>query len=489
MSVRLRLTLWYSGVLAVTLLLLGLLLYAIMSNLLLRDVDRNLATQAGNILRSTQIRMVEPFQMVVQIPPLNTYATAGLMVQVYDLSGRVRARSANLGEGTLPFEPVDRRSTVPEHPVFVTYGEGRQALRTYQVPIALSDGKVVGALEVAQPLLGLSETLARLRFLLITGSALTVLAAAVVGWFLASVALAPIGRITSAARAIGLSRDFSRRVAYEGPQDEIGTLAATFNQMLSGLQAAHSALQQSFDAQRRFLADVSHELRTPLTVVRGNVEYLRRAGGLTGDEEAALRDIGDESERMSRLVSDLLLLARADAGQHLRLEPAEPLAILRSALRQARVFRRDVQIVGVDLEPLEGVTIRCQPDYFKELFMILLDNAVRHSPAGGTVSLAARRVDPWLELAVQDQGPGIPPEEQEKIFERFYRGRAEHGRARDGTGLGLSIARWIAQEHGGSIHVESSPGQGARFVVRVPLASGSGEVARKPAASPAVPTA
>ncbi|MDI3298649.1 MAG: HAMP domain-containing sensor histidine kinase [Bacillota bacterium] len=489
MSVRLRLTLWYSGVLAFTLLLLGLLLYTTMSSLLLRDVDRNLATQASSILRSTQIQLVEPFQMVVQIPPLNTFATAGLMVQVYDLGGNVRARSANLGDQTLPFERLGARRSAPEHPVFVTYGEGRSALRTYQVPITIGDGKVVGVLEVAQPLLGLAETLERLRFLLIAGSLLTVVAAGAVGWLLASLALSPIDRITQAARSIGRSRDFSRRVAYEGPQDEIGTLVATFNQMLEGLQAAHDALQQSYDAQRRFLADVSHELRTPLTVVRGNVEYLRRTGGLTGDEEAALQDIGDESERMSRLVSDLLLLARADAGQHLRLDPVEPVTILRSALRQARVFRPDVQIVGDGLERIEGSRIRCQPDYFKELFMILLDNAVRHSPPGGTVRLEARRDGEWLELAVRDQGPGIPPEEQERIFERFYRGRAENGRARDGTGLGLSIARWIAQEHGGSIRVESQVGQGARFVVRVPLLARAEEASGRLAAPPAVPSA
>ncbi|MCL6522452.1 MAG: HAMP domain-containing histidine kinase [Firmicutes bacterium] len=490
MSVRLRLTLWYSGVLAFTLLLLGLLLYTTMSSLLLRDVDRNLATQASGILRSTQIQILEPFhQMVVQIPPLNTFATAGLMVQVYDLNGEVRARSANLGGQTLPFQPLDGGQEPPQRPVFATYGDGRGALRTYQVPIVLGDGKVVGVLEVAQPLLGLAETLERLRFLLVAGSLLTVLAAGAVGWLLASLALSPIDRITQAARAIGRSRDFSRRVAYEGPQDEIGTLVGTFNQMLEGLQSAHDALRQSYEAQRRFLADVSHELRTPLTVVRGNVEYLRRAGGLTGDEEAALQDIGDESERMSRLVSDLLLLARADAGQHLRLEPAEPVTILRSALRQARVFRPGVQIVGEGLESLEGVRIRCQPDYFKELFMILLDNAVRHSPPGGTVRLEARREEEWLELAVRDQGPGIPPEEQERIFERFYRGRAENGRARDGTGLGLSIARWIVQEHGGTIRVESREGQGARFVVRVPLLAPADGARDRLAAPPAVPSA
>jgi signal transduction histidine kinase len=227
------------------------------------------------------------------------------------------------------------------------------------------------------------------------------------------------------------------------------------------------------------VADVSHELRTPLTTVRGNIDLLRRMGGA---DLASLNAIQDEADRMVRLVGDLLMLARADAGRlPIAHEIVEIDAVLVEVAQQARLLGGDRLYIDVECPPLdygEPLTVLGDIDRLKQLLLNLSDNAIKHTPDGGRVSLCLAQSDGWVRLTVADTGTGIPPEDLPHIFDRFY--RAEKSRWRKpatnqdspgiGAGLGLSIARWIAEAHNGRIEVQSELGKGSAFHVWLPLA-------------------
>jgi two-component system, OmpR family, sensor kinase len=328
-------------------------------------------------------------------------------------------------------------------------------------------------LQVAQPLGALEETLRALQTTVLLVGAAGVLIAVVAGWLLARTALHPIDRLADTANAIGAARDFGKRVPVAGARpDEIGRLGIAFNRMLGELQAAHDQLASALVAQRRFVADASHELRTPLATLRGNVDLLRQMvvdlGPGDTEETAILEDISAEAERMSRLVADLLLLAQADAGQHLTLRPLDVSPIAHDAARTARLLREDVLVEAVDLPG--DLWVRGHADRLRQVLMILLDNAVKHAPTDGRVTLSAERAgldgDESIAIHVSDNGPGIAPADRDRVFERFY--RAPGSRSGEGTGLGLAIARWIVEEHQGSITLSSAPGQGATFTIRLP---------------------
>ena len=265
--------------------------------------------------------------------------------------------------------------------------------------------------------------------------------------------------MTRTARAIGHSADFSRRLEEPGEHDELGRLALTFNEMLADLDHA-------FTTQRRFLADASHELRTPLAAIRTNVEALLRGADADPEErDASLRAIARETDRMGRLVADLLALARADAGQPLVQKPVELDALLIEVYQQQR---RLADGLNLSLGELEQVEIQGDPDRLKQLALNLVDNALRYTPPGGDVTLDVVREGDWAVLRVRDTGVGIPPLDLPHIFDRFYRVDRPRTRQAGGTGLGLAIAKWVAEAHGGRIDVESVVDKGSTFSVFLP---------------------
>jgi len=297
------------------------------------------------------------------------------------------------------------------------------------------------------------------QLILLIGIPFGLLIALIAGWIIARGALRPIGRISRTMRAIGESRDLSRRLNFIGPHDEVGRLADTFDGMMVRLEKA-------FETQKRFIADASHELRTPLTAIRGNADLMTMVPG--DERELCLTAIRRESERMSRLVNDLLLLAEADIEEqpvHLQLIDLDD--VIREAYHSSLVISGDK--VTVVLEHVDPVTVCADPDRIKQLLLNLLDNAVKFTPQGGTVTLSLRGERSAACIEVSDSGVGIPREEQEAIFQRFY--RVEEARSKRGSGLGLAICSWIVSVHGGSIEVRSEPGKGSTFTVRLPIAT------------------
>jgi two-component system OmpR family sensor kinase len=242
-------------------------------------------------------------------------------------------------------------------------------------------------------------------------------------------------------------------------RDELDRLAATFNEMLTSLEEAYCA-------QQRFVADASHELRAPLTAIQGNLELLRRHPTMPAAERAeSLAEVERESSRLTRLVADLLALARADAGMKLSQHSVDLDAIVLESFRAAHQLAQGQKL---SLDPFEPVRVRGDADRLKQLVLIMLDNALKYTPPGEQVTVGLQCCQASAEIRICDTGVGISGADLPHVFERFY--RADPARSRDpgGTGLGLPIARWIVEQHGGTIELQSQLGQGTTVTVRLP---------------------
>jgi len=280
-------------------------------------------------------------------------------------------------------------------------------------------------------------------------------------WISTQQALSPLEDVTETALQITRADDLSRRIPYKGPpQDEIGQLIHAFNQTLG-------RLENLFNTQRRFLADVGHELRTPLTVIKGNVDLMRMMKEM---DTESMDSIESEVERMTRLVGDLMLLAQAESGKlPLHLQIIELDTLILEVMQQMRVVAKDK--VKLHLGGMDQVLICADKDKLKQVLVNLIQNAINYTPKGGEVVVSLSKNENQAQISVQDNGPGISPEDLPYIFERFYRAEKSRTRAKDGKGfgLGLSIAYWIVKNHEGSIEVDSKLGEGTTFRVKLPL--------------------
>ena len=301
------------------------------------------------------------------------------------------------------------------------------------------------------------------------------------GLAVASRAMRPISSLTAAAREIASTRDPSRRMPTLRSDDEVAELARTLEQMLRSLDDARSETEQAMQRQREFVADASHELRTPLTSILANLELLQASLDQRGDDEdhAAVGSALRSSQRMSRLVSDLLLLARADAGRTSARRECDLAEIVAGALAEVRPVATDHHI---SLDADGAVTVEGNPDELHRMVLNLLDNAVRHTPAGTDVKVGVSREDGRAVLEVTDDGPGIPAGLEGQVFARFVRGAGPADEAGgDGTGLGLAIVEAVASSHGGGAEAGASPQGGARFTVHLPaVGAGSPQAAVSP---------
>jgi two-component system OmpR family sensor kinase len=333
-----------------------------------------------------------------------------------------------------------------------------------------------GILVYARPLSSIDRTVAQVRIFLLLGVLGGTGLALLAGLMVARRAMAPIAQLTDSARTIERTRDPSRHIPQPEADDEVAELARTLDGMLQALDAARGETEAMLARQREFVADASHELRTPLTSVLANLELL--AEQLDGEQRESVESALRSSQRMRRLVADLLLLARADAGRELPHRPTDLARVLLGVAAELEpLAQRDEHELSVEAPApavVEGVA-----DELHRLALNLIENALRHTPPGTRVRARVAGEDGDVVLVVQDDGPGIPARLRARLFERFVRGGGESG---GGSGLGLAIVRAVALSHGGDVHVESPPEGGARFVVRLPAAAGTRERQPAPAA-------
>ena len=455
MSIRTRLTLWYTVILTLFIVGFGAIVYTVLAFNLTAGLDRTLSNTAGQVISGSRVRSFLDVQ-VITMPELNVFGS-NVYIEAIQQNGQIARKSFNLQQFSEVLDKGGLEWADSRHqPITRNVLTGGARLRVLTVPL-LVDDQLAGYLQVGALRDPVDNALGLLLVVLIVGGLGAIVASSIVGRLLAAQALRPMDTITQTALAISRADDLDKRIPQVGPQDEVGRLAQTFNIMLD-------RLERLFRAQQRFIADISHELRTPLTTIRGNVDLMRRMDCL---DRPSLDAIQAESDRVIRLVGDLLLLAQADAGQTIRREKVELDTVMLEVFRQTRPLAEGIElIIGEE----DQAVILGDADRIKQLMINLVDNAIKYTPQGGRVTLGLRHTEREAVLTVADTGMGIPAEDLAHIFERFYRVDKARSRTAGGTGLGLSIVQWIAQAHGGRIDVQSEIGKGTTFTVRLPLA-------------------
>ena len=470
MNIRLRLTLWYTVILFLILLIFSLAVYIGLTRSLLVTVDNHLQREVGEILGNLKFDGSDDDhenEASDDIAAINTgldlkyTPEEGVFWRLLDADGQPLVDPGHfegatfdptvLQSGRTQFEYATLASDIP--------------IRLYTAPFIIEQ-QGSGIIQVAESYRHIQDVQRQLIILLALGIPFTLVAASAGGWFLASSALNPIDRITRAADQIS-AQDLHQRLNLNLPNDEVGRLAGTFDKMLARLENA-------FERQKRFIADASHEMRTPLTILKGDVEVALNRPRSVAEYQETLVMVNDTTDRLSALVEELFVLARADNKQI-------PLQIKRfnlpSLLMQdvSKLLPRAIrQEVALNLDSPDELPIQADPAKLSRLFINLIDNAIKYSNPGDAVTVTVATQAGYAFVAVTDTGPGIPPEHLPYLFERFY--RIDKARSRSttdangsGAGLGLSIAQWLAELHGGRIEVTSYPDQGSTFTVWLPL--------------------
>lgn len=459
LSIRTRLALIYTGLLAAALVVFGSAVFVVLRDQLEGSFDAGLMANAEHAAGA----LAQDVDAARQLRPddrlIEQFASTGGRVVVFDAGGSLLVDSARAGTPALSIAPADLAAAARHANGIKDLAVAGDELRFTVEPVVHADGTPLGYVAWADSTRPLREVLATVRSALLLGGAIVIGLALAGGLVLARRALAPVADVTETARAISLSGDFAARVEGGRGGDEVGELAVAFNEMLEALEHNHQALQ-------RFLGDASHQLRTPLTTIRANLDLAERPG-LPRDERAAIiADARDEAERMGRLIGDLLSLARAESGARLEFAPVELDAVLVESVRRERQAAAHVRM---SVEAVDPAVVEGDRDRLRELFGILLDNAARYTPAGGTVAAALEVRDGRALVRVTDTGIGLDETDRERLFERLYRGSRAREMRPSGTGLGLAIGRWIVDAHGGTIElVNREDGGGTVATVELP---------------------
>ncbi len=472
MTIRLRLTVVYSAILALTLTIFGVALYSIQAQDTLNSLEKDLMISSEKIIEAllkTNIAIAPRDLPQVNPPPPRTFyefspegTFQGVqereIVRVLDSNGNLVASPFGREEDALPLSYSALTALQQNQDLFETSSVSDENMLIYNRPIQINDN-LIYIIQVARSLTERDRTLQSLATTLILAGLVTTLVAFGIGWVFTGFAFTPIERITRTAQTIGEERDFARRVTHTGQHDEVGRLANTFNQMLSRLEEAYQKVEHSLEQQRNFVHDVSHELRTPLTTLRGNLGLLlRKPPSPFEEQEDILTDMVEESDRLIRLVNELLLLAHADAGRTLKKELIAVPLVVEEVVRQGALLGKD-QSIQADLD-LEAY-IQGDRDALKQIVLILVDNALKYSE--NDIYLQVHKIGNDVQIQVQDQGKGISSEELTRVFDRFY--RTDESLIVPGFGLGLPIAKALVEAMGGRISLESQVGIGSMVTV------------------------
>ena len=452
MSLRLRLTLAYSGMLSAVVLLLSIVVYALVSLLFTDFVDQDLQDGANQIL--IYLRADGVGNMVLSSDPLPI--TTDYFFQIWSRDNQLVDYSANASEFT---RALDEGALSLGELRFSDVFIDQVVFRVITVPLEV-EGQPNGVLQVGLELTEIRQTLRLLQVVFTISAIFSISVSMIVGWIVIRQALSPLETMAAIAKQITGTNDLSQRIPVSTSQsDEISVLALAFNQTFV-------RLERLFNTQRRFLADVSHELRTPLTVIKGNVGLMRL---MKSFDTESLDVIEMEVDRLTRLVGDLLLMAQAEAGKlPLMLEPVEIDQILFDVYEEMKLVSDGKH--NIQMGDIEPVVVTGDRDRLKQVLINLGFNAVNYTPEGGLIRLNLVPQENWVEITFSDDGLGIPKEELGYLFERFYRGEKSRTRGSDtaGFGLGLPIAYWIVRNHGGRIDVVSEEGVGTTFTVWLP---------------------
>ncbi len=452
--VRWRLAATSAGLTLAILLLFGAVIGQVASQRVRSDFNREVAAAAQSLAAELQILNTSAGSYLLEGPGVDDVALPNdATVRVFSSTGTLLKQSTNAADLGPPLESVT----------------GADGMRVATAPIADAAGSLTGYVQYGRSVAHIDSTIGRLWLLIAIGVLGGTLLAILAGATIAGRAMRPISSLTATARQIADTGDPSRHMPEPNTDDEVGELASTLEKMLRSLDAARAEREAAMKKQREFVADASHELRTPLTSILANLELLQASlnDSTRGEEQAMIDSALRSSNRMSRLVADLLLLARADAGRIGARTGCDLAEVAGNAAVEVAPTIGDRELRIENDRPLR---IDGNPDELHRLVLNLLDNAVRHTPPGATIELRLRAEDGSAIVEVADDGPGIPPALRTQVFDRFVRGDGPADTAvGGGSGLGLSIVRAVALSHGGSAAVTESERGGALFRIRLPL--------------------
>lgn len=490
-SIRTKLTLWYASILGLTLIGSGVTAYVITRSTLLDNLDRSLKNEVKWVnefiepkakkvkLKRAALKELQELKrsaaqtdedredesdvtdeeravidaMWNQIYQHTLLSPRRHYIQILDRNGDLLYRSQSLRGHKITYADIPYQWIN----VVTTSGFDGEEIR-----LALMQNDYV-KIFVAYPLEPMYEVLDNLfsNVLLITPLALLI--SIVGGWFLAHKSLKPVDELTKAAREITV-QNLNRRLPRHSVNDELGRLTEQFNDMIGRLQESFAQIQQ-------FSADASHELRTPLTIMRGEIEVALRNQRLSKDVRELLQSIHDELVRLSSIVDSLMILVKSDTGRlTFDMQPLAVDELIKQSFDEMKILAERKKI-KMKLEQSESIRVNGDAARLKQLFLNLIDNAIKYTQPRGFITLSLEKDDGYATVAVKDNGIGISRKHAKKIFVRFYRVERKIKTIENtgGSGLGLSIAKWIAEVHHGSIEVKSREGRGSTFIVRLPI--------------------
>jgi heavy metal sensor kinase len=458
-SFRLQITAWYLALFSALFVLFSLFLYATLDRALRNRFDEMLGVEGRSAaaLFQSEMQELKGDESAAATEAVREMSVRDVVLAIF--AGPRLLASNNSAPAQILHDLMQTAAGVAPGTAFAVpqYSEagGRAVVhaqeaagRVYSV-VALSSQQSIAA------------DLAIIRRILYIGLPLLFLAAALGGYWLATRSLRPLQVMAEQARSI-TSRNLSRRLEIGPSSEELEALVRAFNELLARLDS-------SFDLMRRFIADASHEMRTPVSVIRGEADVALDRERSPEEYRDSLAIVHDESKRLSRLVDDLLNLARADAGHNvLRIGNLYCNDLLAECCRSVQQLAA-AKNIALEWRSDSDVEYRGDEALLRRMLLNLLDNAIRYTAPGGKIAVSLERTDNSFAIRVADTGIGIAPEAAPHVFERFYRGDEARSREAGGFGLGLSIVKWIAESHRGSVELTSAPGAGAIFTVRLPL--------------------
>lgn len=453
-SIRLKLTAWYIAVLLASLTLFGIIAFVAMRKGIEKSVDENLEGQASGVQELMgRVFKEEPARLQDELREHQELREQADFLQVRDQNGHWIYRSRLMTHYDVP---------VPARASYSAYNVMSVDLPLRVLVREMSAGGETYRIQVAAPMDDFYEAIDRFKWMVLLLSPLILVVASAAGYWLSGRALAPVDKITRAAQEIN-SNNLAKRLDVPRSGDELQRLSQTLNLMLHRLEA-------SFNRITQFTADASHELRTPLALMRTTTEVSLRTSQTVAEYREAQKEILAELEKTSSLVEKLMLLARADAGMEaMQRAPINVAECLRDACEDGKVLAEAKQLKFVEDFDTQRLFVEGDLHALHRLFLVLIDNAVKYTPTGGSVSVKLTQINGSGIAEFQDTGIGISAEDLPHIFDRFYRADKARSREFGGVGLGLAIARWVVQAHLGSIEVQSTPGAGSIFRVHLPL--------------------
>jgi two-component system OmpR family sensor kinase len=456
LSIRVRLTIWYTALVALVFVFVGWATYEYVSRTLQSTLDRSLINETkwlaarlerGLARGESHAVLREDFFEHAAYYPIKEY------VEVWDTAGSAVYRSPNLADDTLLHHATGLVDSTWNVFTIRTFRDHDIRVVTQRVATA----KIVLAMPMDLVTTPINEFLRTFTWL---GPIVIVLSLGG-GYVLAKKSLSKVEDVTNTARRISIDR-LNDRIPPHQADDEIGRLVSTFNDMIARLDA-------SINQMRQFSADASHELRTPLAVIRTQLEEALNSNLPASDLRRVTAQCLDEAIRMTKIVNDLLLLARGEVGATSIDRSPVSLTNLLNDTFQESVVLAGTKNISVELTRTDSAVVQGDAQRLRQMLLNLIDNAIKYGHPGGRILLQLTRSDGSAVITVADDGPGIPPEHIPKIFDRFYRVDKARSREIGGSGLGLSIVKWIVGVHGGTIQVSSQVNHGTEFRVRLPL--------------------